>query len=172
MFSNHTTHLSDRPMWGIMFPKTPQNQVKNPCLCSRTPLVWSPTDTVGPTVVLGHRYHRRGVWMDIATVEIPGWYRRGETYTVKVAPQHLWLFKAWKWRVNRYGYVVRRTSVRIEGRIVGRDVFLHREIAGTPYGDPRQPDHLDGDPLNNHYLNLEIVSKSENIARRNRNVVR
>lgn len=48
----------------------------------------------------------------------------------------------------------------------GRSVYLHRWLMGLKSGDPRQVDHLDGNPLNNRKSNLRVVTPAENAANR------
>lgn len=85
---------------------------------------------------------------------------------IKLDPIHRWMLKQYRWKVTQYGYVHR--STRLGGRRPGSrsiNVYLHRAVMGLEYGDPREVDHLNGDPLDNRIVNLEIVSHAENVRR-------
>ena len=59
------------------------------------------------------------------------------------------------------------TQVNIKKHI--RKVFLHRVVAECWLGqrpEGMQVDHIDRDSLNNHYLNLRYVTKSEQMLNR------
>lgn len=90
-----------------------------------------------------------------------------ENETLIIHPKDKILLDLWKWSVNDKGYVVRRTSHRHPktGKPVGTQKFFHREV--LKYIGPLTIDHIDGNPLNNHPDNLEIVPLSVNIARKN-----
>jgi len=87
---------------------------------------------------------------------------------ILVSPQHTWMLRAWTWRLwERHGavYVARRTSERVNGEPRGRRVYLHRQIMGLQFRDPREVDHVNGDTLDNRLGNLEIVTRAENMRR-------
>lgn len=68
-----------------------------------------------------------------------------------------WLAQ-WRWFLSD-GYVARYAGWRDEdGRRVQRQVKLHRQIMGLEFGDPRQVDHEDGNPLNNQRVNLRLAT--------------
>lgn len=86
--------------------------------------------------------------------------------SVIVDPEDAFILELWKWKVNEFGYVERRTSYKKPDRKnpVGKRVFLHRQILN--YQGPDTVDHIDGNPLNNSRSNLEIVSAEENNKRK------
>lgn len=57
---------------------------------------------------------------------------------------------ALQWSLTAGGYV--RSSCRL---------LLHRAVVGLETSDPREPDHIDRDPLNNRRSNLRILSHAE-----------
>ena len=44
----------------------------------------------------------------------------------------------------------------------GKTYYMHREIMGLAFGDPREVDHKDFNGLNNQKYNLRIVTATEN----------
>ncbi len=67
---------------------------------------------------------------------------------------------AFNWWLNKAsGYVMRREGA-------GPAIFLHREIARLPAGDPREVDHRDGDHLNCRRGNLIVVTHAQNSQNR------
>ena len=72
----------------------------------------------------------------------------------------------YKWNTTPDGYVYRTT--RLGGRAgTNRRVYIHREIMGLTFGQPLEVDHVDRQPWNNRRDNLEIVTRGENLRRRN-----
>lgn len=69
------------------------------------------------------------------------------------------------WDLGSKGYVIR--TDRTGG--VKRTVRLHRWLLGLATGDPRQADHIDGDPANNRRSNLRIAEPRENAQNRRTN---
>lgn len=66
---------------------------------------------------------------------------------------------AHRWYMNSGGYVVRQVTV---GRKKQRTLGLHRFIMGLEYGDPREVDHRDGNPLDNRRSNLRVCTHALN----------
>ncbi len=75
-----------------------------------------------------------------------------------------WLSQ-WAWYPNTNGYAA-RNHLREDARETQSQVFMHREIVGTPKG--MYTDHIDGNKLNNTRGNLRICSKNENGYNRGR----
>lgn len=88
----------------------------------------------------------------------------GYEYVVTVDPLWDWVFKQWRWHINRGGYVYRKTT--LPGTRKSINVYLHRMIMGLEYGDPHVVDHLNGLPGDCRVSNLEVVTQAENIQRR------
>lgn len=63
------------------------------------------------------------------------------------------------WRLDADGYA--RRNPKINGRQV--KVRMHRLLVGLSPDDPREPDHIDRDKLNNRRGNLRIVPHSGNV---------
>ncbi|MDQ6906714.1 MAG: AP2 domain-containing protein [Chloroflexota bacterium] len=59
---------------------------------------------------------------------------------------------------------VRGERIRIEGRSVNRNVWMHREILGAPDGMPVE--HLNDDGLDNRKANLQRSTRAERYAKR------
>lgn len=82
-------------------------------------------------------------------------------------------------RVNEYGIVLIgkldfEPKTRMKGdylsvAIYGKEYRVHRLVAlaflGEPLPEQTDVDHIDSNKLNNHYTNLEWVTRSENIKR-------
>jgi len=66
-------------------------------------------------------------------------------------------FAAVRWSYS-HGYVVRLE--REAG--MSRSFRLHREVLGLDPADRREPDHINGDPLDNRRCNLRAVTHQEN----------
>lgn len=66
--------------------------------------------------------------------------------------------RAYHWCATTRRYAYRHELV--DGKQIG--YAMHREIMGLPKGDPREVDHIDGNPLNNQRCNLRICSHAEN----------
>ena len=74
-----------------------------------------------------------------------------------------WLSR-WKWSASTYGYAVRAETISGRGKSRKRKIFwMHREIMQTPPG--KDTDHINGNRLDNRRLNLQICSRSQNIAK-------
>lgn len=66
------------------------------------------------------------------------------------------------WRLDKYGYVMRKTTVRGKK---ARTVFLHREVIGCSDSSVLV-DHCDGNKLDNRRENLRLASISQNAQNR------
>jgi hypothetical protein len=64
--------------------------------------------------------------------------------------------KGRKWRLNKDGYVV-------TGLL---EIYLHHVILGTQPSKAFDPNHIDGNKLNNRRSNLRICTRSQNHANR------
>lgn len=73
--------------------------------------------------------------------------------------------QAYTWNLGSKGYIIR--TDRAGGR--KRTVRLHRWLLGLATGDPRQGDHIDGDPRNNRRRNLRVLSQAGNAQNRRAN---
>lgn len=60
----------------------------------------------------------------------------------------------WRWQLNQVGRVQRGKG--------GQTFLLHRELMGLSFGDKREVDHFDRDPLNNRRGNLRITTRAQN----------
>ena len=74
------------------------------------------------------------------------------------------LVMQYKWRASEQhkgnGRYVAETSIQINGK--SRTLTMHRLILGLKYGDPRQGDHGNRNPLDNRRQNLRIASARQN----------
>lgn len=80
-----------------------------------------------------------------------------KAWTVLDAEDFAWASK-YRWHLSNTGYVG-RTKKRKGKKLAFR---LHREILGLRHGDPRQADHINGDPLDNRRCNLRVVTQAQN----------
>lgn len=62
-----------------------------------------------------------------------------------------------KWHLSNHGYV--RANLRGPRRGA---LLLHRVLLGLGYGDRRQGDHINRNPLDNRRANLRIVTNAQN----------
>lgn len=62
------------------------------------------------------------------------------------------------WTLHDHGYAQRSVGLRT--------VYMHREIFGLQPGDKREPDHIDGDRLNNTRTNMRLGTKAQNLQNR------
>jgi hypothetical protein len=69
---------------------------------------------------------------------------------------------AYKWRVDKDGYVVRNAPHPTKP---GQNTFvmMHRQILGLEFGDRRQGDHRFGRKLDNRRSELRICTGNENL---------
>jgi hypothetical protein len=68
----------------------------------------------------------------------------------------------WHLKVNRSGilYAVAYGPYDADGK--RKVVRMHRLVAGLGDDDPREPDHIDGNGLNNQRFNLRIATHAQN----------
>lgn len=83
-----------------------------------------------------------------------------------IVPETLVDDDVWEWASKvRWGLIKNKLYI-VRGQTIKRKLqptkLLHREIMGLQYGDRRQVDHIDGNPLNNQRSNLRIASRIEN----------
>jgi hypothetical protein len=93
------------------------------------------------------------------TKQIPLKSRTGivRAYTIVDEEWYEWLSQ-WNWRLCTDGYAKR--GERPGGR-AGRfmNIYMAREILHLPYGDPRMPDHINMNRLDNRSCNLRIAMR-------------
>ena len=80
---------------------------------------------------------------------------------------YVWL-NQWKWcafECRDYFYAIRR-SIRTNEDGKHYLIYMHRQILGLGYGDPRQGDHIDHNTLDNSRDNLRICTHQENLRNR------
>lgn len=77
-----------------------------------------------------------------------------------------WLSQ-WRWCLN--GEYVRRTEF-VNGK--QRAVLLHRQILGLEYGDPRQGEHRNRNPLDCRRSNLRIAGRGQADNQQNQGIYR
>jgi hypothetical protein len=63
-----------------------------------------------------------------------------------------------RWHLTPYGYAARD----IGGRAHKRKIYMHRQIAGLDFGDPREADHDNLNRLDDRRSNLIVVAKRGN----------
>lgn len=73
-----------------------------------------------------------------------------------------WLSQ-WKWRYHSTGYAIRRRQ-KADGP-GSENIRMHRLIL-SPIPEGYEPDHIDGDGLNNQRANLRLATHSQNHANR------
>ena len=64
----------------------------------------------------------------------------------------------YRWHVGNGGYALRRVG----GRGQQQTIMMHRLILGLERSDRREPDHINGDRLDNRRTNLRILPKGAN----------
>jgi hypothetical protein len=78
-----------------------------------------------------------------------------------------------KWKILNLKPSKKKKYLRIRIRIEGREKYLwaHRTVAKHFIGDitDKEVHHIDNNTWNNHYTNLKIVTKRENLDFRNIN---
>lgn len=67
-----------------------------------------------------------------------------------------------RWYKNSDGYAAH--AFKENGR--DRTMLLHRFILGLEIGDPRNGDHINGDPLDNRRSNLRFATRAQNAQNR------
>jgi HNH endonuclease len=60
-----------------------------------------------------------------------------------------------RWCLDGHAYAMRR-GPKVNGRRA--TFYLHREVLGLAAGDPREGDHVDGNPLNCRRSNLRVAT--------------
>lgn len=81
------------------------------------------------------------------------------TYALVDDEDYEWL-NQWRWRQISSGYVAHDEDDR-DG-VPGRTILMHRALLGLTFGDTRQGDHRDRNPLNNQRSNLRIATQAQN----------
>lgn len=73
-----------------------------------------------------------------------------------------WLNK-WKWHVMKEKGKIKKVSRSTKfSDGVERNLFIHRLITGLQFGDKRQVDHINGNPLDNRRTNLRLCNAAQN----------
>lgn len=101
--------------------------------------------------------------MTEATVKVKVKAHDGRTVYAVIDADLAPMFAAQTWRLSKPGYVYWRSTLADGKRVEYR---LHRVIAGLLTGDPREVDHVNGDPLDNRRANLRICTRAENAQNR------
>lgn len=98
------------------------------------------------------------------TIEVPLRRWRGFAHDeVALVDDADWLLVApYRWTLGSKGYVI--ATDRSSGR--KRTLRLHRVVLGLEVGDPRQGDHIDGNPLDCRRANLRVLTPAQNAQNR------
>lgn len=98
--------------------------------------------------------------MDSGTVEVPLCARDGSVRAIAlIDAEDAERVLAYRWCLHPRGYAQRgvmRGGVR-------RTVLLHRQIMGLGYGDRREVDHVNRNPLDCRRANLRLATRAENM---------
>jgi hypothetical protein len=70
----------------------------------------------------------------------------------------------YRWHLATNGYA--RRWIYMGPNKSPRAVYMHRELLRLERGDKRQADHINGDKLDNRWINLRIVTSAENMRNR------
>jgi hypothetical protein len=74
--------------------------------------------------------------------------------TILLDKEDEWLLDAYKWRLDRNGYLMRHK------KFVGDYIYIHRQIMNCPAG--MLVDHKNHNPLDNRKTNLRVATASQN----------
>lgn len=83
-----------------------------------------------------------------------------------VDDEDLKLISGWTWRINKSGYVRRKTTTITNGRTITIISVLHRFLCGAQRN--QLVDHINGNVLDNRRENLRLATNSQNAMNRSK----
>lgn len=99
----------------------------------------------------------------VTRVELHGRYAVGEHRYAIVDDDMLAFLSQWRWKAKINGSGSGVYAVRNETRNgICRTIRMHRVILGMGPDDPREVDHINGQPLDNRRANLRPATRQEN----------
>lgn len=103
---------------------------------------------------------------DYATIKLSGRYAVGDCQYALVDRDMLVKISGIKWKARPNGSLNNIYAVHDDGS--GKTLRMHRLVLGVGGAshEPRDVDHINGNPLDNRRCNLRLVSRSENVLNR------